>query len=357
MTRSINFKNMKKYGFLIAFLLPLFISACSKDDADSAKNDADYITVDAKKALTGSFIEFSGKDDWAPYQWNSLLEGMKKTGLNTVIVQFAAYNDNVWFNSNNTFTKNRSKFQLGRLLAAAELKHMEVYIGLYFNEEYWHKQTDVDWLKLHADRCIEIAQEINEQYGNSPAFKGWYIPHEPEPNAYNTDAKVASFRDNFVNRISNKLHQLNNKPVSIAAFWNSSLTSPAQLQHFMAELAKSNLQIIMLQDGVGAKHVTLDQLGTYYQSAQKGLFEENKNYKGVFWTDLETFYSPTGEYPFTPASFDRVKQQLTIETALPKVSKAVSFQYYDDMSTLSPHKAQAQALREAYKKWLNQKIK
>ena len=125
----------------------------------------------------------------------------------------------------------------------------------------------------------------------------------------------------------------------------------------MAELAKSHLQIIMLQDGVGAKHVTLDQLGTYYQSAQKGLFEENKNYKGAFWTDLETFYSPTGEYPFTPASFDRVSQQLAIETALPKVSKAVSFQYYDDMSTLSPHKAQAQALREAYKKWLNQKIK
>ena len=159
----------------------------------------------------------------------------------------------------------------------------------------------------------------------------------------------------FVNPIADALHSWGGKPVSIAAFWNSKLTSPNQLQHFMAELAKSHLQIIMLQDGVGAKHVTLDQLNTYYQSAQKGLFEENKNYKGAFWTDLETFYSPTGEYPFTPATFDRVKQQLSIETALPKVSKAVSFQYYDDMSTLSPHKAQAQALREAYKKWLNQK--
>ena len=50
----------------------------------------------------------------------------------------------------------------------------------------------------------------------------------------------------------------------------------------MAELAKSHLQIIMLQDGVGAKHVTLDQLGTYYQSAQKGLFEETKTTKELF---------------------------------------------------------------------------
>lgn len=348
MTQSINFKNMKKYGFLIAFLLPLFISACSKDDANSAKNDADYITVDAKKALTGSFIEFSGKDDWAPYQWNSLLEGMKKTGLNTVIVQFAAYNDNVWFNSNNTFTKNRSKFQLGRLLAAAELKHMEVYIGLYFNEEYWHKQTDVDWLKLHADRCIEIAQEINEQYGNSPAFKGWYIPHEPEPNAYNTDAKVASFRDNFVNRISNKLHQLNNKPVSIAAFWNSDLSTPEQLQHFMAELSKANLQIIMLQDGVGVEHVKLDRLKSYYEYAAKGLFTENTVYQGAFWTDLETFTSS-----HTPAPFDRIKQQLTTELAIGKVSKAVSFQYYNDMCPTGPFGKSAGKLRQNYRNYIS----
>ena len=261
MTQSINFKNMKKYGFLIAFLLPLFISACSKDDADSAKNDADYITVDAKKALTGSFIEFSGKDDWAPYQWNSLLEGMKKTGLNTVIVQFAAYNDNVWFN---------------------------------------------------------------------------------------TDAKVASFRDNFVNRISNKLHQLNNKPVSIAAFWNSDLSTPEQLQHFMAELSKANLQIIMLQDGVGVEHVKLDRLKSYYEYAAKGLFTENTVYQGAFWTDLETFTSS-----HTPAPFDRIKQQLTTELAVEKVSKAVSFQYYNDMCPTGPFGKSAGKLRQNYRNYIS----
>ena len=239
-----------------------------------------------------------------------------------------------------------------RLLASAGRKAIEVHIGLHFDDTYWHHQTDVAWLQTQANYCIAIAEEIQAQFGTHTAFKGWYIPHEPEPNAYNTDEKVRLFREHFVDRISNRLHQLNNKPVSIAAFWNSSLSTPEQLQHFMAELSKSNLQIIMLQDGVGAQHVTFNRLASYYEAAQRGLFEENKNYKGVFWSDLETFASPNGQYPFEPATFDRVKQQLETALSIPKVSKIVSFHYFDDMSTKSPHKARADALREAYKNYI-----
>ena len=143
--------------------------------------------------------------------------------------------------------------------------------------------------------------------------------------------------------------------MSIAAFWNSSLSTPEQLQHFMAELSKSNLQIIMLQDGVGAQHVTFNRLASYYEAAQRGLFEENKNYKGVFWSDLETFASPNGEYPFHPATFDRVKQQLETALSIKKVNKVVSFHYFDDMSTKSQHKAKADALREGYKDYIKHK--
>ena len=56
---------MKKYCLFIALLLPLLLGSCSNDDSQPGTNDADYITVDARKALTGTFVEFSGKDDWA----------------------------------------------------------------------------------------------------------------------------------------------------------------------------------------------------------------------------------------------------------------------------------------------------
>lgn len=347
---------MKKILLFIMFSIFSLI-ACKKE------NNEEIVCVYPPqlnpKALTGTFLQLFGKDDWSEAQWDEFLTEIKDVGMNTLIVQYTAFknpsNDITWFNSANTFTTIKSKHTLERVLASAQQKGIEVHIGLHFDDTYWQHQTDMAWLQTQANYCIAIAEEIQAQFGTHVAFKGWYIPHEPEPNAYNTDEKVRLFREHFVDRISNRLHQLNNKPVSIAAFWNSSLSTPEQLQHFMAELSKSNLQIIMLQDGVGAQHVTLNRLANYYEAAQRGLFEENKNYKGVFWSDLETFASPNGEYPFHPATFDRVKQQLETALSIPKVSKIVSFHYFDDMSTKSPHKAKADALREAYKNYIKER--
>ncbi|WP_297887683.1 DUF4434 domain-containing protein [uncultured Capnocytophaga sp.] len=344
---------MKKILLFILFSIFSLI-ACKKE------NNEEIVCVYPPqlnpKALTGTFLQLFGKDNWSEAQWDEFLTEIKDVGMNTLIVQYTAfknpYNNITWFNSANTFTATKSKNTLQRLLASAGRKAIEVHIGLHFDDTYWQHQTDVAWLQTQANYCIAIAEEIQAQFGRHTAFKGWYIPHEPEPNAYNTDEKVRLFREHFVDRISNRLHQLNNKPVSIAAFWNSSLSTPEQMKHFMAELSKSNLQIIMLQDGVGAQHVTLNRLANYYEAAQRGLFEENKNYKGVFWSDLETFASPNGEYPFHPATFDRVKQQLETALSIKKVSKVVSFHYFDDMSTKSPHKAKADALREAYKNYI-----
>ena len=344
---------MKKIFLFILFSI-FSLVACKKENNEEIV--CEYPQQTTPKALTGTFVQLFGKDNWSEAQWDEFLTEIKDVGMNTLIVQYTAfknpYNNITWFNSANTFTTIKSKHTLERVLASAQRKGIEVHIGLHFDDTYWQHQTDVAWLQTQANYCIVIAEEIQAQFGTHVAFKGWYIPHEPEPNAYNTDEKVRLFREHFVDRISNRLHQLNNKPVSIAAFWNSSLSTPEQLQHFMAELSKSNLQIIMLQDGVGAQHVTLNRLANYYEAAQRGLFEENKNYKGVFWSDLETFASPNGEYPFHPATFDRVKQQLETALSIPKVSKIVSFHYFDDMSTKSPHKAKADALREAYKNYI-----
>ena len=347
---------MKKISLFILFSI-FSLVACKKENNEEIV--CEYPQQTTPKALTGTFVQLFGKDDWSEAQWDEFLTEIKDLGMNTLIVQYTAFknasNNITWFNSANTFTATKSKHTLERVLASAQRKGIEVHIGLHFDDTYWQHQTDVAWLQTQANYCIAIAEEIQAQFGTHVAFKGWYIPHEPEPNAYNTDEKVRLFREQFIDRISNRLHQLNNKPVSIAAFWNSSLSTPEQLQHFMAELSKSNLQIIMLQDGVGAQHVTLNRLANYYEAAQRGLFEENKNYKGVFWSDLETFASPNGEYPFHPATFDRVKQQLETALSIPKVSKIVSFHYFDDMSTKSPHKAKAEALREAYKNYIKHK--
>lgn len=338
---------MKNHILISLFLLLILLNACTKNDSLTPLPTTDSSTkpliADAKKALTGTFIDFWDKGDWAQTQWNSQLQEMKDIGINTVIVQFTSYGDYTWFNSPNTFAKTKYPNALARLLTAAVNKKIDVYIGLYFNEEYWQNQTNVSWLQLHADRCISIATEINTQFGSNTAFKGWYIPHEPEPYAYNSAALVASFKNNFINKISDRLHLFNNKPVAIAAFFNSDLTTSNQLLYFMKELSKCNLQVIMLQDGVGVNHVSLNNLSKYYNDADWGLYSEGTGYAGEFWTDLETF-----QMPQAPADIARIKIQLQTELAMPHVSKAVSFQYYSDMCPTGTYGNAAKKLRDDY---------
>ena len=327
----------------------IILSACERD---GSQNNEIPPKKEIKK-ITGTFVDFWSKGDWTTAQWEEHFEEMREMGITTAIIQFVAFknssNNITWFNSANTFTQNKKSNSLTYLMEAAQKKQIDVYIGLYFDDTYWNHQTDVEWLKQQADNCIFIAEEINALFNSNTAFKGWYIPHEPEPTAYNTVEKVKLFKDYFVNRISDRLHQINNKPVSIAAFWNSKLSSPNDLQHFMRELSKSNLQIIMLQDGVGVEHVTLDKLAIYYQSAEKGLYGKDSSYKGEFWADIETFKYPRDERGLTPpADFDRIFQQISIAFNTTKLKKVVSFQYYNDMSPKGSFKNSATKLRQKY---------
>ncbi|HUX94588.1 MAG TPA: DUF4434 domain-containing protein [Bacteroidales bacterium] len=333
---------MKKFLYFFSTIVLISINSYSQSDNKEFKAEELQVPF-SKKTFAGSFIDFFRKNDWSQQGWESQFQEMKDIGMNTAIIQFISYGDITWFNSANNFTKKKYPDALPILLAAANNKQMDVFIGLYFDEEYWKNQTNVDWLLLHADRCISIAEELNAQFGKYPAFKGWYIPHEPEPNAYHSKELTTSLKDNFINRISDKLHSFDSKPVSIAAFFNSELTSTTQLKDFMTELCKSNLQIIMLQDGIGVNHVSLDQVGLYYSEAARGLYE-NTNYKGEFWTDLETFsFAPQG-----PVTIDRIKKQLQEELSVSHVTKAVTFQYYHDMCPTGPGGTAAARLRNDY---------
>lgn len=87
----------------------------------------------------------------------------------------------------------------------------------------------------------------------------------------------------------------------------------------------------------------LKKVGDYYGAADRGLYE-NTNYKGEFWTDLETFsFAPQG-----PVTIDRIKRQLKEEFSVPHLAKAVTFQYYQDMCPTGPGITSAARLRNDY---------
>ena len=194
---------MKKY--FLPFILSsfLWLTACNKATSDNQlptpKKEEGHPSPSKEQPssketfLTGTFLQLFGKDDWSPSQWEQYLTELKELRIHTLIVQYTAfknaYNDITWFDSANTFTSQKSRLTLARLLEAAQRQGVEVHIGLLFDDSYWQHQTDRAWLELNAQRCIALAKELHTQFGNHPAFKGWYIPHEPEPHAYGSDEK------------------------------------------------------------------------------------------------------------------------------------------------------------------------
>ena len=343
--------HVKKYIILYISLLCLAFLSCLNNKNIVSDEVSKPLTPTLKAAFTGSFIDFWKKENWTKSDWDNQFKEMKGLGMNVVIVQFISYeNDSTkstatWFKSNNDFS-TRMHNSLQTLMEAAEVNKMEVYIGLYFSDLYWKNQTNTSWLKLHANRCKFVAREIHEQYNSYASFKGWYIPHEPEPYAYSDHVKTSIFRENFVDDISDFLHQLNNKPVAIAVFFNSALSTPDQYRKFLNELGKANLQVIMLQDGIGVEHVSLLNVEDYYKASITALYKDG-NFKGEFWADVEIF-----EIDNTPTNMNRLEQQ--IKSAVPYVSKLVSFQHFKHMSWYSTQSNLTRPLLKDYQHYLRQ---
>lgn len=369
------------------FILPLFCYlSCATDDMEMLLSDSQKsgnllshvatknLQPKNKKMITGTFVDFWCKGDWSQEAWIKHFKEMKDLGVNTVIVQDVCHNKYAWLplNASVSFISRDglSYFPdaLGRLMVAADRADIDVYVGLYFDSSYWENQTNISWLRLHAERCKTVASAVYDLYNKNKkeskwkSFAGWYIPHEPEPYAYNSSDKMEIFRNNFVDVVSGYVRSLgsnSNKPVAIAAFFNSLLTPPGQLHCFMSSLAKCNLQVFMLQDGVGVGHASLDELPAYYDDAILGLFTSLKEIlkkpderQKKFWIDIETFTRKNGVS--RPAKFERVREQLELAASMLGVDKVVSFQYYRDMChpQNDGDSVLAIALRDAYRAYL-----
>ena len=298
--------------------------------------------------IKGTFITFSGKNNWDPDKWDTHMKEMQEIGIETLIIQYSAYNESIWCKSENSYSVNKHINALSGLLEAARNNNIGVYVGLYFNEEFWENTTDEEILNTHAQRSIDLAKEIWDQYSDNTSFKGWYISHEPAPYYYNIEKNFNILKDNLVNPIADYCEHISSLPVAIAPFFNFNFSNSSVFSTFMKRLGSCNLDIIIVQDGIGVEHCTLSELAEYYAAGSRGLYEEG-NFKGAFWADIETFKQMPDS--FIPESFDIVLQKLRIVDDY--VSNIVIYQYYSNLCPDGPNKESAKKLRDNYQQYIS----
>ena len=325
-----------------------------KSNLTDAKNDEFPIMGKGSTTpfIKGTFVYFGGKDDWDFNKWDAHMKEMKEIGIETLIIQYSAYNESLWCNSENNYSSSKHVYALPTLLKAAGSNQMSVYVGLYFNEEFWSNTTNEEILNIHAQRSINLAKEIWDQYRDYTSFKGWYICHEPAPYYYSNEDNFKILKNSLVNPIADYCKSISDLPVAIAPFFNYNLSSSSVFSTFMKRLGSCNLDIIIVQDGIGVDHCTLNELEEYYAAGNRGLYEDG-NFKGAFWADIETFTQLPDS--FIPESFDIVQQKLEIVDD--HVSNIVIYQYYSNMCPDGPNKDSAKTLRDNYLNYITSKPK
>lgn len=130
--------------------------------------------------ITGTFLDEITHDipsqNWAAEEWAADFEVMRRVGIDTVIIIRSGYREQAIFNSW-TLREYRHMLPVRENLAQLflDLAHqngMQLFWGIY---------DPGDW-DGKAYQALEINRrfmsEVSEQFGDHPAFRGWYITFE-----------------------------------------------------------------------------------------------------------------------------------------------------------------------------------
>lgn len=282
--------------------------------------------------LDGTFIQYqSWMKTLDASAWQKELETMQRARLRLLFVQWLQYNQTRFF-PNSSETNDATEV----ILSFADQQGMQVFLGLTMDDGWWSKSNDASYLQATAETSGKVADEIWQRYGKHPSFAGWYLPQETWDGSY-TDAQTTTLRS-FFRRVSDHCKQLSGgKPVAFAPFFSGSVTPDTMEIFYKKFLNGAGLDILMLQDGVGAHgwdSEVADRVAPYFRAVRNACLTTGV----AFWSDLESFHLANADpLRFTPAGIGRLCEQLAVEA--PFVQHAITFDFFH---YLSPYRGLAQ---------------
>jgi hypothetical protein len=254
--------------------------------------------------LGGSFIQPDLLDKWSDATLNTELTSMKNLHLSHLVVQWAA-NDHdkraggqktaVYPTQQPGYVRNTSTDVIERTLRAADAAGVDVWVGLPVSDDWWNVYAyDPWWLDNEATTAKAFAHELWDKYHSHASFKGWYLSFELD-NVHFGTASAQNNMISFYQNVIGELHVLsNNLPVAIAPFYNGVNTQLPGWQDPTAWgytwkhiLENVDVDVIALQDGVGAGHATPATLGTWFSAMRDAITASGSNAR--LFADTETF--------------------------------------------------------------------
>ena len=202
------------------------------------------------------------------------------------------------------------------IIEAAKIQGIKIWVGLHHDPSWWDRigvdnSSTEKYLNLRADKISSrikvLSQVIQKSDPNLDTIAGWYIADEIDDTYWNTQDKFNLLSD-YLSSITHNLYAENlDLPIMISAFSDGNL-SPIALSDFLLEITqKSNIDILLFQDGVGVKKLSLQQLKQYLPPLSQKFEQSNKSLGSI----VEIF-KLTKNDDLSPASYSRIAKQISI---------------------------------------------
>ncbi|WP_270888310.1 DUF4434 domain-containing protein [Pedococcus sp. 5OH_020] len=245
-------------------------------------------------SFSGSFIQPDLVDRWTDAQLSAEMRVLKKACITEEVIQWTA--DTGASPATRIYPSSQAPQStktdvVGRILAAAHRQGIKVYLGLQTNNDWWtNYANDQAWLDEQAAYANELANDLWKRYGSyKGTLAGWYLSFEVDNFNFPSSTTWDRMRSFYRTVGAHLDHLTPGKPVVISPFYNTSggLTASQWSTMWRDILLGSHVDVVALQDGVGAGHATTDQLPAWFGATRMAI--EKASPTTQLWADTETF--------------------------------------------------------------------
>ncbi len=272
--------------------------------------------------ITGTFLDEITYDivpsNWTEEDWDKEFATMKDVGIDTVILIRCGLKERLAYPSE-VISKHVKTlpvyFDYVKLFLSLSGKYgLKFFFGLYDSGWYWLRH---DW-KKEVEINLEVVKEFLDNYGDSPAFAGWYLPHE----THNTSLRIIDI--NLA--LAEAAKKERDLPVLMSPYYGGkkflgesrgySLEEHIRQWDEIFSRLKGLVDYVAFQDGT----VDFLELEDFTRETAKVA----RSHGIEFWANVETF-SRDMPVKFPPIDFRKLLYK--IEVASRYASKLITFEF------------------------------
>jgi len=301
--------------------------------------------------ISGTFIQLNDSNSQKSRgEWSRVLEDMNEIGIDTVIIQYSAYNQVSFFNTESSqyrlSTDNKNPIE--SILEKADELEMNVFIGLNLDERFnvtYNANQNIFEFNYNLENIIRESKSmllnLYSRYKldrRHDSFIGWYLPIEfNDANVIRSGHK--KFRDDVVEyyaTLSKFAHDNTDLETMISPYFASSGSFTSHERRDIYKYAQwwndilddnrgdpndqfLDIDIIAHQDSVGVGDISSEEAERFFKIL-KPIFQENEV---QFWSNNEAFKVTSNG--FVPTSFIEFKKQ--IHATSKYVQKSIFFEF------------------------------